>query len=109
VDAFGVSWVAPPRMTRPRGRGDEGSKGVEGLARLSGWRRWRRTDDGDVGINGHLNDGHSGGKDDERSEEDAEDSELGGRDESGGSAGHDEQADDHGLLVAELLDDSSAG
>ena len=35
--------------------------------------------------------------------------EVGGGEEAGGSEGHDEQADDHGLLVAELFDELAAG
>ena len=89
---------------------DEGADGVEGLGEVeAAGGCLGRPDDGDVGIDGDLHDGHAGGEDDERAEEDGEEREVGGGDEAGGADGHDDEADDHGLLVAVLIDEGSAG
>ena len=79
-----MTGLAPPRMSEAAEEGrDEGADGVEGLREVeAAGGGGRRADDGDVGVDGDLHDGHAGGEDDQRGEEDGEGGEVGGGNES---------------------------
>ncbi len=101
--------VAQDEDSTEEGR-DERADGVEGLREVeAAGRGLGRADDGDIGIDGDLHDRHAGGEDDECAEEDREEREVCGGDEACGADGHDDEADDHRLLVAELVDERTAG
>ncbi len=100
--------VAQDEYGSEKGR-DEGADGVEGLCEVEATGGCLgRPDDGDVRIDGDLDDGHTGGEDDECAEEDGKERETRGGDEASGADGHDDEADDHGF-VTELIDECSAG
>src|ERR1700679_1441518 len=89
---------------------DEGPDGVEGLGEVEpAGGRGCRPDDGDVRIQRNLHDGDARGEDDQGGEKEGERWEMRGGEESDCARGHDEQAYDHGLFVAEALDQLACG
>ena len=112
VELVGAEWrlgVAEDEL-RADERSDEGPDGVECLREVeAAGGGLRRADDRDVGVDRNLHDGHAGGENDQRGEEHVEGGELGGGQESERAERHHEQADDCGLLVAQLVDELAGG
>ena len=91
-------------------RCDKGSDGVEGLGEIqAAGRGGRGADHRDVGVHCDLNGGHAAGEDDERAQEDREQCKVRGGNEPGSTERHNEQSDNHGLLVSEPLNQTPGG